>query len=140
MPPIKEILIQKLQWMVQRTIRYEKRCRFYCQNKISNEPQEDLQGNWKSSYRSPSIPPSIEKVQKCWENIWSYQKKCNPKVEWIKRGQERMKDKPVEESKNITKNNFRQALTKSPKWKSLENDKVHKLWFYHLSSVPKTFS
>lgn len=32
--------------------------------------------------------------------------------------------KPVQEWKNVTKNNARQALTKSQKWKSLGNEKV----------------
>lgn len=57
-------------------------------------------------------PSFIEDVRKIWENVWSRPKKYNPNAEWIKRGQEGMRVKPLQEWKHITKNNGRQALPK----------------------------
>ena len=108
----KETLKQKIQVKAHRLRRYDKRNRFYRQNKIFKTDAKKL-------YRE---------IGKGTINI---------EEEWIRREEDRMNEVKEQEWEVINIEELRRALTKSHKWKSPGVDKIPNFWLNCLTSTHK---
>ena len=136
-PEVKETLKQKLLLKSQGIRRFTKRSKFYRQNKIFVTDAKRFYREIGKKEIVIERAPSMEEVQKFWENIWSTPKDYNENAEWITRENERMRDIPTQDCYDITSTDAKQALAKSQKWKSSGPDKAPNFWLHHLSSTHK---
>ena len=120
----KERIKQKVQVKAQRIRRFEKRTKFYRQNKIF---KTDVKKFYLETGKQPieiKEPPSIKEVEKFWKKIWSNEKEHNEEAGWIKREEERMKETEQQEWEDIELKEVEFSLKKSHKWKSPGLDKL----------------
>ena len=77
----KETLKQKIQVKAQRLRRYDKRNRFYRQNKIFNTDAKTFSREIGKRTINIEEPPVDEEMTKCWNDIWGKEKDFNNKAE-----------------------------------------------------------
>ena len=130
----KEILKQKIQVKAQRVRRFEKRTKFYRQNKIFQTDAKRFYREIGKKQIEIKEVPTMQEVEKFWESIWSNPKTHNEDADWIGRETERMKDIEPQKWTDITKSDLQSALKKAHKWKSPGIDKVPNFWLSELSS------
>ena len=129
----KEIVKQKIQVKAQRVRRFEKRTKFYRQNKIFQTDAKRFYREIGKKQIDIKEVPTMQEIEKFWESIWSSPKSHNEEAEWIEREKDRMKDVEPQEWTNITRNDLLAALKKAHKWKSPGIDKVPNFWLSELS-------
>ena len=86
----KETLKQKIQVKAQRLRRYDKRNRFYRQNKIFKIDAKTFYREFGKRTINIEEPPVDEEMTKFWNDIWGKEKDFNNEAEWIRREEERM--------------------------------------------------
>ena len=139
-PSIKEELKQKIPVKPKTERRFDKRNKFYKQNKIFQTDAKKCYreiGKNQVMVKKTSPKDSIEKFCK---EIWGDKKACNTSASWIGnmgKGSKKLKE---QEWENITVLELKAALTKSQKWKSPGIDKVPNFWLNALSSSHVTFT
>ena len=139
-PSIKEELKQKIQVKPQTERRFDKRNKFYKQNKIFQTDAKKFYreiGKNQVMVKKTSPKDSIEKFCK---EIWGDKKACNTSASWIGnmgKGSKKLKEQKWE---NITVLELKAALTKSQKWKSPGIVKVPNFWLNALLSSHVTFT
>ena len=84
--------------------------------------------------------PPKDSIEKFWKGIWGEKKACNMSTSWIGNMGKGNKKVNKQEWENITILDVNAALTKSPKWKSPEIDKVLNFWLNALSSSNVMFT
>ena len=133
-PSIKEELKQKIQVKAQRERRFDKRNKFYRQNKIfQTDAKKFYREIGKNQVMVKETPPKGS-IENFWKGIWGEKKACNMSASWIgnmEKGNEKVKE---QEWQNITVLELQAALTKSLKWKSPGIDKVPNFRLNALSS------
>ena len=120
----KETLKQKIQVKAQRLCRYDKRNRFYRQNKIFKTDAKNFYREIGKGTITIEEPPVDEEKTKFLNDIWGKEKDFNNEAEWIRREGERMNEVEEQEWEVINIEELRSALTKSHKWKSPGVDKI----------------
>ena len=117
-PSIKEELKQKIQVKAQRERRFDKRNKFYRQNKIfQTDAKKFYREIGKNQVMVKETPPK-DSIENFWKGIWGEKKACNMSASWIgnmEKGNQKVKE---QEWQNITVLELKAALTKSQKWKS----------------------
>ena len=133
----KETLKQKIQVKAQRLRRYDKRNRFYRQNKIFKTDAKTFHleiGKETINIEEPSVD---EEMTKFWNDIWGKEKDFNNEAEWIRHEEETMNEVEEQEWEVINIEELRSALTNSHKWKSPGVDKIPNFWLNFLHSTHK---
>ena len=131
----KENLKQKMQLKAQRLRRFDKRTKFYRQNKIFSTDAKKFYREIGKGTIPVEEPPSQEELERFWNNIWGKEKKYNKEAAWVKREEERMADKEEQEWEIISVEEVRAALGKTQKWKSPGIDKIQNFWLNSLTSL-----
>ena len=131
----KEVLKQKIQVKAQRLRRFDKRTKFYRQNKIFKTDAKKFYREIGKSKIEVKEPPKNEEVEEFWNDIWGKEKKFNEEASWIGREQERMNEIEEQQWEAISLEELRFALGKSHKWKSPGIDKIPNFWLNSLTEV-----
>ena len=87
-----ETLKQKIQVKAQRLRSYDKKIRFYRQNKIFKTDAKKFYreiGKGTINIEEPSVD---EEMTKFWNDIWRKEKNVNNEAEWIRREEERVNE------------------------------------------------
>ena len=139
-PSIKEELKQKIPVKPQTERRFDKRNKFYKQNKIfQTDAKKCYREIGKNQVMVKKTSPK-DSIGKFCKGIWGDKKACNMSASWIGnmgKGTKKLKEQGWE---NITVLELKAALTKSQKWKSPGIDKVPNFWLNALSSSHVTFT
>ena len=133
-PSIREQLMQKLQVKAQRLRRYEKRSRFFRQNKIYETDANKFYSEISKSSISVKKIPLEEEVQEFWSKIWGNEKSYK-KTAWLNDLERSTNNIRKQEWENITVEEISEALKKSYKWKSPGMDQIPNFWLDTLSST-----
>ena len=88
----KEMLKQKIQVKVPRLRRYDKRNRFYRQNKIFKTDAKKIYREIGKGTINIKEPLVDEEMTKFWNDICGKEKDFNNEAEWIRREEERMNE------------------------------------------------
>ena len=120
----KEKVKQIMQLKAQRLRRYDKRNKFYRQNKKFTTDAKKFYRELGKGSITVDIPPSEAEVEGFWNKIWGEEKSFNQDAPWIEREEQRMKDLEHQNWDNITVEEIREALSKAHKWKSPGIDKI----------------
>ena len=100
----KETLKQRIKVKAQRLRRYDKRNRFYRQNKIfKTDPKKFYREIGTINIKEP---PVDEEMTKFWNDIWGKEKDFNNEAEWIRREEERMNEVEEQEWKVRISRNY----------------------------------
>ena len=134
-PSIKEELKQKLQVKAQRLRRYEKRSKFFRQNKVFETDAKKFYREINKLSISVEKIPSEEEVQEYWSKIWRNEKSYNQTAAWLTDLERRTHNIRKQEWENITVEEISEALKKSHKWKSPGMDQIPNFWLDTLSST-----
>ena len=134
-PCIKEELKQKLQVKAQRMRRFEKRSKFFRQNRIFETDARKFYREINKSTVSIEKAPSEKEIQEFWSTIWGKEKMYNENAAWLKDIEEKTEDVSQQEWGNITVHEIREVLKKSHKWKSPGIDQLTNFWLDALFST-----
>ena len=136
----KENLKQKMQLKAQRLRRFDKRNKFYRQNKVFSSDAKKFYREIGKGSISVEEPPEQKDVEKFWNNIWGKEKNYNKEAPWLEREEDRMSGKEQQEWEAITVDEVKAALGKTHKWKSPGMDKIPNFWLNSLTSSHKTLT
>lgn len=131
----KENLKQKMQVKAQRLRRFDKRNKFFRQNKIFQTDAKKFYRELGKSKIEIEEPPKTEEMEEFWKKIWENEKNFNSEAEWIGREEERMSDVREQEWEPITVKELQIATGKSQKWKSPGVDKIPNFWLNFLTEL-----
>ena len=81
----KEVLKQQIQAKAQRIRRFEKRAKFFRQNKIFKQDAKKFYRELGKKRIDVTEPPTLYEVEEFWASIWENDKIHNENAEWIKR-------------------------------------------------------
>ena len=137
---LKEQLKQKMQAKAQRLRRYDKRSKFYRQNRIFESDAKKFYREIGKSQISINKPPDRADIEKFWRGIWEEEKYFNETAEWIENVNKETENVERQKWEMITTNEIKLALTKSQKWKSPGVDKVTNFWLNTFSSSHETLA
>ena len=130
-----ERLKQQLMAKAQRIRRYDKRQKFYHQNKTYTENTKKFYRDLgKKNIEVEQIPESGA-VENFWANIWEKKKQHNDKAEWIKQIENDNKETPEHEWPDITTNETKTAIQKSSSWKAPGQDGIANFWLKHITAL-----
>ena len=137
----KEKIKQVMQLKAQRLRRFDKRSKFYRQNKIFSVDAKKFYREIGKGTISVENPPDPKEVTNFWNTIWGEEKNYNREAAWVEREQERTNDLEEQEFEEVSVEEVRAALGKAHKWKSPGYDKIPNFWLNSLSFVhgPLTF-
>ena len=127
-PSIREELKQKLQVKAQRLHRFDKRNKFFRQNKIFETDAKKFYREIGKNTISVEEIPSEERVREFWESIWGNVKTHKEDAEWIRKLKDENEELHEQEWEDIQIEEVQEALRKSHKWKSPGVDKVPNFW------------
>ncbi|XP_042889217.1 uncharacterized protein LOC122264411 [Penaeus japonicus] len=133
----KETNTQKMQLKAQRLRRYDKRTKFYRQNKIFKTDAKKFYREIGKNKIDIKDPPEMDKVEDFWKDIWGKEKTLNAETPWLGREEERMREVEQQDWVEITVKELEVALGKSHKWKSPGIDKIPNFWLNVLSELHK---
>ena len=136
-PEITETLKQKIQLKAHRIRRYEKRTKFFRQNKLFKDDPKRLYREIDKQTIEVNDIPSENEIKNFWSSIWSNDKGFNADAEWINKVAEKYKNIETQSWDDITVEELENALKKSQKWKSPGIDKVPNFWLSHMSAMHK---
>ena len=126
---------QIMQLKAQRLRRYDKRSKFFRQNKVFNNDAKRFYREIGKNTISVDNPPEAEEVKDFWNNIWGEERSFNEEATWIKREEERVKDLEHQDWEEISVEEICVALGKTHKWKSPGIDKIPNFWLNSLSAI-----
>ena len=134
-PQAKEKLKQQIQAKAQRIRRYEKRSKQFRQNKIFKTDAKKFYRELGKGQITVKEPPPLTEIEEFWSKIWEDEKHHNDTAQWISDEQNRLKDQPMQEWKDIETAEVTLALKKASNWKSPGIDKVPNFWLKQLEVV-----
>ena len=117
--------------------RYEKRTKFFRQNKSFKDDPKRLYREISKQTIEVNDIPSENEIKNCWSSIWSNDKGFNADAEWINKVAEKYKNNAIQSWDDITVVELESTLDKSQKWKSPGNGKVPNFWLSHMSEMHK---
>ena len=134
-PNVVEKLKQQLQAKSQRLRRYDKRQKFFYQNKTYEQ-------NAKKFYRELGKKnviihqvPERESIERFWSSIWEEEKHHNMNAEWIRQLEKDNQDIPEQIWLDISIEETKIAIKRSKNWKSPGNDGIANFWLKHLTEL-----
>lgn len=132
---VQETLKQKIQAKAQRIRRYEKRVKFFRQNKT-------FQSNARRFYRELNggpvqveAPPDKEKVKSFWQGIWGVERKHNLASNWLPKIRKNMRQVPKQKWDSIKTSELASSLKHLLNWKTPGIDRIPNFWLKKLSST-----
>ena len=131
----KEKVKQVMQLKAQRLRRFDKRSKFYRQNKVFQMDAKKFYREIGKGSISVDNPPDVNEMQGFWNNIWGEEKSYNKEAAWIDREEDRMNGLEEQEWEDVTVEEVRAALGKTQKWKSPGVDKIPNFWLNSLSHI-----
>ena len=131
----KEILKQKISLKSQRLRRYDKRTKFYRQNKIFQTDAKKLYREIGNQKIEVSKPPDMKDVEEFWKTIWCGDKKFNENAQWLERERNKMNHIEQQQWEDICVEELKGTLKKSHNWKSPGKDRIPNFWLNSLTSV-----
>ena len=132
---VKEIIKQQMQAKAQRIRRFEKRTKFYRQNKTFKEDTKRFYCELGKKSIEVKEPPEICEVEEFWSKIWEDNKSHNSEAQWIKDQEKVTENQEQQRWHDISKEEAILAIMKSSNWKAPGNDGIAKFWLKNLSSV-----
>ena len=135
MKTAKETLKQQIQAKAQRIRRFEKRSRFFRQNKIFKEDAKKLYREMGKKQLHVNKPPAIEEVENFWSKIWEEDKQHNEEAVWIQQQEEQYKDVELQEWSDIDITETTAAINKTSNWKAPGIDGIANFWVKNFPSV-----
>ena len=134
-PTVVEHLKQQLQAKSQRLRRYDKRQKFFHQNKTYEQ-------NTKRFYRELGKTtivihqaPGKESVENFWSSIWEKETRHNVNAEWIRQLENDSQNIPEQVWSGISIEETTIAIKRSKNWKSPGNDGVANFWLKYLTEL-----
>ena len=127
-PSIREGLKQKLQVKAQRLRTFDKRNKFFRQNKIFETDAKKFYREKGKNTISVEEIPSEKRVRVFWESIWGNVKTHKEDAEWLRKLKDKNEELHEQEWEDIQIEDVQDALRKSHKWKSPGVDKVPNFW------------
>ena len=131
----KEVLKQEIQAKAQRIRRFEKRAKFFRQNKIFKQDAKKFYRELGKKRIDVTEPPTLDEVEEFWANIWENDKTHNENAEWIKRLEDTQKELESQSWVAINAQEVTSATNKTNNWKSPGKDKVPNFWLKYLESL-----
>ena len=131
----KERLKQRMQLKAQRLRRYEKRNKFFRQNKVFKEDAKKFYRELGKGILEVKEPPEEEDVEQFWNDLWGEEKLFNDNASWLGREEERMEEIEQQDWEDIAVKEISDALGKSNKLKSPGIDMIPNYWLNALSST-----
>ena len=104
-----------MQVKVQRLRRFDKRNKFYRQNKIFKTDAKKFYREIGKGKIEVKEPPKEEEIANFWNGVWGQKKQYNKESQWIEHEQERMSEINQQEWESISIDELRTALSKSKK-------------------------
>ena len=132
-PPVTEILKQKAK--AQRIRRYEKRSKFFRQNKLFKTDTKKFYRQLGKEQKKVDKVPSANEIEDFWKKIWNNEKEYNKEAEWIRDMERASEMYPTQAWKDIQTEELSYALRRSSKWKSPGIDKVPNFWLHSFKSL-----
>ena len=132
---VKEIIKQQMQAKAQRIRRFEKRSKFYRQNKTFKEDTKRFYRELGKKSIEVNEPPKIQEVEDFWSKIWENNKTHNSNASWIKEQEKMNEHQEPQKWNDITKEEAVLAIMKSSNWKAPGNDGIANYWLKNLTSV-----
>ena len=129
-PPVTEILKQKVQAKAQRIRRYEKRGKFFRQNKLFKTDTKIFYRQLGKEQKKVDKVPSANEIEDFWKKIWNNDKEYNEESEWIRDMERATEMYLTQEWEDIQTEELSYALIRSSKWKSPGIDKVPNFWLH----------
>ena len=131
----KETLKQQIQAMAQRIRRFEKRSRFFRQNKIFKEDAKKLYREMGKKKTDVNKPPAIKEVKNFWSKIWEEDKQHNEEAAWIQQQEAQQKDVELQEWSDIDITETTAAINTASNLKAPRIDRVANFWVKNFPSV-----
>ena len=132
---VKEIIKQQMQAKAQRIRRFEKRTKFYRQNKTFKEDTKRFYRELRKKSIEVKEPPEIREVEEFWSKIWEDNKSHNSEAQWIKDQEKVIENQEQQRWHDISKEEAILAIMKSSNWKAPGNDGIANFWLKNLSSI-----
>ena len=132
---VRERLKQEIQAKAQRIRRYEKRSKFYRQNKLFKQDGKKFYRELGKKDIQIKEHPKKEEIEFFWRKIMEDDKEHNSSAEWIKEQEEANKNIQTQEWENITAEEINLAIRNSSNWKSPGTDKVPNFWIKMISCM-----
>ena len=133
----KEILKQQIQAKAQRIRRYEKRGKFFRQNKIFKEDAKKFYRELDNKKIDVTHPPTTDKIEDFWGKIWEERKDHNQDAKWIQDQEKQYEGIESQEWTDIAEIEIVAAIKKSSNWKAPGVDGIANFWIKNLSSIHK---
>ncbi|XP_066926111.1 uncharacterized protein [Clytia hemisphaerica] len=119
----KEKVKQVMQLKAQRPRRFDKRSKFFRQNKVFKVDAKKFYREIGKGSISVDNPPDVEQVTEFWNDIWGKEKNYNKEAAWVEREEIRVSDLNHQDWEEVTVEEVRAAIGKTYKWKSPGVDK-----------------
>ena len=131
----KEVLKQRISVKSQRLRRYEKRERFFRQNRMFTTDTKKLYREIDNQRIQVKKPPNLRELENFWTEIWRGDDKFNENAAWLKREKERLNSVDRQQWEEILVEEVKATLKKAHKWKSPGRDKIPNFWLNSLSTT-----
>ena len=131
----KEILKQKISLKSQRLRRYEKRVKFYRQNRIFKTDAKKLYREIGNQTIEVKNPPNMKDVENFWKTVWCGDKEFNENALWLEKESSRTDHIDQQEWEEFCVEEIKGTLKKSHKWKSPGKDKIPNFWLNSLTAA-----
>ena len=126
---ISEALKQRIQAKAHRIQRYDKKKRFFKQNRLFNLSAKKFYREINGGNAIVNKPPNREETAKYWKSIWENEEKHYETAEWLPRIRKHVKQLTATGQKweKITAENIKAALKNMPNWKTPGPDQIPNL-------------
>ena len=132
---ISEALKQRIRAKAHRIQRYDKRKRFFEQNRLFNLHAKKFYREINGGNAIVNKPPNREETAKYWKSIWENEEKHNETAEWLPRIKKHVKQLSATGQKweKITAENIKEALKNMPNWKTPGPNQIPNFWLKKLN-------
>ena len=131
----KEILKQKISLKSQRLRRYEKRVKFYRQNRIFKTDAKKLYREIGNQTIEVKKTPNMKDVENFWKTVWCGDKGFNENALWLEKESRRTDHIDQQGWEEFCVEEIKGTLKKSHKWKSPGKDKIPNFWLNSLTAA-----
>ena len=134
-PNIVEKLTQQLQAKSQRLRRYDKRQKFFHQNKTYEQNTKKFCRELGKKKVIIHQVPEKESVENFWSSIWEEERHPNINAEWIRQLEKDNQNIPEQIWLDISIEETKIAIKRSKHWKSPGTDGIANFWLKHLTEL-----
>ena len=124
-----------MQAKAQRIRRFDKRCKFYKQNKTFKDNTKRFYRELGKKSIEVNETPEMQEVEDFWNKIWKDIKTHNRDASWIEDQEKTNEYQGQQKRIDITKEEAVLAIMKFSNWKAPGNDGIANFWIKNLTSV-----